>query len=410
MKKLTYSIFLYSVIFCNAADLFIIQNGGTALDVSIDGETVIGYLSEMDCSEGFVYKLSDEELIKIGDLPGGDCMSQLYAISADGTVGIGFSRDGESSKAIKWSETGGIRLFDNSETKSNHYNVSDLSANGEIFVGQNTIVGESINSFVYQNGSYSYSFNGVDLSDDIRIMRISDDGSTFGGQSNRGAVIIDNSNRVQYLPTPDNGFSPYEITDIDESGEVYVGNSGELGDSVGFFYNDQQGTVPLYGLGGSDFGSDYVSYVYRVSSDGKVAVGFSYVDRKRTATMWILQYPEYPINLNDILVASGNISENAYLSRAFSIDGDGSTIVGEAYLDDAYLDNDKRTGFVLSIDSSDIWRRYPVISNNSVVSCDKLGLLYVAEDPWIYAYDLEKWVYWPNLGSSPTGEWLFFVE
>jgi len=103
------------------------------MDVSADGTVVVGYSwSENGNSEAFRWE--DGVMTGLGDLPGGNFMSQAHGVSADGSVIVGFSSTADGDRAFMWS--GGVMtaldLVPGSPGSSKAYGVS---ADGTVIVG-----------------------------------------------------------------------------------------------------------------------------------------------------------------------------------------------------------------------------------------------------------------------------------
>lgn len=54
--------------------------------------------------------------------------------------------------------------------------------------------------------------------------------------------------------------------------------------------------------------------------------------------------------------------------------------------------------------ADDLWRGFPRVGESYADSGSWLGMLYVSEDPWIYAFD-HGWIYLPESTDSPSGAW-----
>jgi hypothetical protein len=51
-----------------------------------------------------------------------------------------------------------------------------------------------------------------------------------------------------------------------------------------------------------------------------------------------------------------------------------------------------------------------VDSHGNVDSGDFMGLLHVAHEPWVYVYDLSRWIYMPDPGDDFAGAWAFVLR
>ncbi len=51
-----------------------------------------------------------------------------------------------------------------------------------------------------------------------------------------------------------------------------------------------------------------------------------------------------------------------------------------------------------------------VDANGNIDSGDFMGLLHVAHEPWVYVYDLNRWIYMPDPGADFAGAWAFVLR
>lgn len=78
----------------------------------------------------------------LGDLPGGLDFSEARAISTDGRVVVGFSKDSDGTAAIRWTAAEGVQMLPHWSTFGNslHSEAEDVSADGSMIVGRSRIV------------------------------------------------------------------------------------------------------------------------------------------------------------------------------------------------------------------------------------------------------------------------------
>ncbi len=52
----------------------------------------------------------------------------------------------------------------------------------------------------------------------------------------------------------------------------------------------------------------------------------------------------------------------------------------------------------------------PVDESGNVDTGEFLGVLHVAHEPWVYVFDLARWVYMPDPGEEFSGAWAFLMQ
>lgn len=57
-----------------------------------------------------------------------------------------------------------------------------------------------------------------------------------------------------------------------------------------------------------------------------------------------------------------------------------------------------------------LWAGYTIDANGDVDTGDWLGWLNVNNDPWIYSYALENWLYLPEDNATDSGGWVYAVK
>jgi uncharacterized membrane protein len=79
------------------------------LDLSRNGETIVGHSNSANGKEAFLWRKSGQ-IIGLGDLPGGRFSSEALSVSGDGTIVVGKSeKEGNETAAFIWDERNGLR-------------------------------------------------------------------------------------------------------------------------------------------------------------------------------------------------------------------------------------------------------------------------------------------------------------
>ena len=163
----------------------------SALAVSADGTVVIGYGMSAVWQEAFRWT-ADGGMVGLGDLPGGGTGSQAVAMSADGSVVVGGSGSAAAEyEAFRWTaESGMVGLGDLPGGRS--FSIAlGTTADGSVVVGES--IGASSpgpEAFVWDGGDGMRSVEdwlvqdfGLDLTGwHLETARISGDGTTLAGR------------------------------------------------------------------------------------------------------------------------------------------------------------------------------------------------------------------------------------
>ncbi|MEK6643292.1 MAG: PEP-CTERM sorting domain-containing protein [Planctomycetota bacterium] len=118
-----------------------------AVSASSDGSVIVGSANAYDYntehSQQEAFRWSDGVMTGLGDLPGGDFSSYATAVSADGSVIVGYGSTSLGGAAFVWDSPNGMR--DLRELLVNAFglnltgwalpNVRDISADGSVIVG-----------------------------------------------------------------------------------------------------------------------------------------------------------------------------------------------------------------------------------------------------------------------------------
>jgi probable HAF family extracellular repeat protein len=205
----------------------------------------------------------------LGDLPGGAVSSAARAVSADGSVVIGYSNSGVGMEAFRWTRRGGMVGLGFPEAFA-------ASADGSEVVGYHFVAGGaepvrwSLNGGLQGIGNITECVCGVGRG-------ISADGSAIVGSCAPGFAIEETA----FYWTPTSGIArlePFpnavgaEAHAVSNDGDVVVGVvHHEPSRRSAFRWTSKRGSVDLGALPGDD-----ESMAHAVSANGSVVVGISW--------------------------------------------------------------------------------------------------------------------------------------
>ncbi len=249
----------------------------------------------------------------LGDLPGGIFFSFASAVSADGSVAVGWSRSAQGQHAFRW-ENGvmtDLGVLPGTDTSA----ANATSADGSVVVGYSyrRHSSEPGRAFRWENGAIS----------DLGSLPGSF-GSSATAVSWDGSVIIGNSGSP--FRWQDGVLSELEIPGLRSVGHmsadasVIVG-TGNLGVPYGTGAVRWDGDE-LVGLGTLESGvrprAGMFSRASAVSADGSVVVGWSNAWPSPEAFRWE----------NGVMLGLGRLEGNR--SGAIAVSADGSIVIGES--------------------------------------------------------------------------------
>jgi probable HAF family extracellular repeat protein len=306
-----------------------------ARGVSADGSTIVG------AGPDFAYKYSatDGMLHDLGALPG-HSDSHANAISADGSTIVGYSEDrafkyayDETDKVFKMTDLGDLDPdFDSFYTEA--YGVS---ADGSIIVGTSDN-GNGNRAFKYAYDETDKVFKMTDIGD-LDLDPDFDSFSEAYGVSADGSIIVgasDNGNNYRAFKyaydETDKAFKMTDIGDLDLDPDldslsianaISADGSTIVGQSYNGYYNHAfkyiGGVMTDLGTLTSDGSGD--SFAYDVSADGSTIVGQSYNGGYNHAFKYV----------DGVMTGLGTLNSNGSgHSTAYGVSADGSTIVGES--------------------------------------------------------------------------------
>lgn len=249
----------------------------------------------------------------LGDLHGGEFMSQAYGVSADGSVVVGQSDSDQGPQAFRWTNVAGmVGLGDlpGGEFSSLAYGVSADSS---------TVVGVSHSSDGLQAFRWTKEDGMVGLGDlsggifDSRAYGVSSDGTVVVGlgSTDRGqrAFRWTSNEGMKELSLQSDGEFSTLATAVSADGSVVTGYGSFHSRSQGFRWTASGGLVKF----------DGVRSVFGLSADGAVAVGSGRFGQGEEACRW---------TSDDGAKGIGDLPGGGFYSQAKGVSGDGRRVVG----------------------------------------------------------------------------------
>ena len=237
--------------------------------VSADGSVIVGYSTITGDGSYHAFKYTGSAMTDLGTL--GGTYSTPYAVSADGSVIVGDSRTGDNAThAFKYT---GSTMTDLGTLGGRNSSATAVSADGNVIVGNsNFIVGNFANHAFKYTGSTMFDL-GTLGGTSSSATAVSADGSVIVGQSDLTGNSANHAFKYTGIMMFDlgtlGGRSSSAIA-VSSDGSVIVGHSDITGNSANHAFKYTGSTMTDLGtLGGRN------SYATAVSADGSVIVGQS---------------------------------------------------------------------------------------------------------------------------------------
>ncbi|MCO6045112.1 PEP-CTERM sorting domain-containing protein [Aeoliella sp. ICT_H6.2] len=243
-----------------------------AQNLSADGRFVTGrsVMAGMYTNEAFLWS-AETGMLGLGAPLGGD-NSRGFAVSNDGNTVVG-TFDHPSilyPQVFRWNRRGGITWFNPFPVDANdrpaHRNVRDMSADG------NVVVGQYRNSLLALVG-YQWSNDDLTEVEFGFASAVSADGSVVVGQAELPTTILEAfrwtvEDEVNGLGFLSGGEMQSEAMGVSANGQVIVGRSGSSIGTQAFRWTEEDGMVGLGGLSGGTF-----SIAEDANFNGSIIVG-----------------------------------------------------------------------------------------------------------------------------------------
>ncbi len=324
-------------------DLDILSGGvdSAAYAVSADGSVAVGFSAD----RAFRWTQADG-MVSLGDLNGGN-FSTAFGVSADGSVVVGSADDGNagfSSRAFRWTQAGGMVSL--GDLNGGDFSTAlGVSADGSVVVGSadDGNAGFASRAYRWTQAGGMVSLGDLNGGDFSQALGVSADGSVVVGSAFDGSA--GNASRafrwtqaggMVSLGNLNGGDNSYGFgVSADGSTVVGLASDGSAGNaSRAFRWTQTEGMANLGVLNGGDF-----SMGLGVSGDGSVVVGQA-TDGSNgntsSAFRWTqtggMQSVEQWLAANGVTVAPGLSTQSAN-----AINADGSMVVGTMDNSHAFL-------------------------------------------------------------------------
>jgi probable HAF family extracellular repeat protein len=287
--------------------------------------------------------------IPLGDLPGGIFSSRPFAVSADGSVVVGWSWSGPGREAWVWHQSTGMMPLGDLPGGSFESKAFGVSDDGSVVVGHSisgsTSSGDSrFEAFRWTAGS---DLEGLGVLGEAcvqefcfassRAVAVSADGEVIAGDTNTSlnasgiAMRWSEAGGMQTVPgLPALDYS--SVTALSADGQTFIGallsdtdGDGSL-EQQGFTWDPNSGVQFIDGLIAGEFGTEVVD----VSSDGSIIVGHARSPRAGTvgheAFRWTVSSGAEPLGFLD----ESEQTVRRPSSWAEGVSSDGQVVIGNA--------------------------------------------------------------------------------
>ncbi|MEM9065227.1 MAG: PEP-CTERM sorting domain-containing protein [Planctomycetota bacterium] len=125
---------------------------GQSRAANADGSIVVGEASA-NFNQRLAFRWTESEgMVSLGDLPGGQAFSGAYAVTADGSVVVGFSSSTSGFEAFRWTEADGMVGIGDAPGGNFSSIAYDVSDDGTVIVGESDTANGS-EAFVWTAGT-----------------------------------------------------------------------------------------------------------------------------------------------------------------------------------------------------------------------------------------------------------------
>jgi uncharacterized membrane protein len=302
-----------------------------ALDVSDDGQTVVGYLVGASRRAGFRWTPTDGYQV-LPDLPGGPIDGIANTVSPSGALVGGFGTDSFASKAAIWTAggTGQLALQLSLTGQLDRSEVLDISASDERAVGYHSSeYGTFACSWQLTDEPFATLRTLASIGGFPNIISAATGVDAMGtlavGVYGSHAAIFPIGSFDATTKSADlaGGLSESTPLTLSRDGATFAGYSGALLGYEAYLYNDAIGVRSL----GELPGGAHQSFAMAMNGSGTIIVGASETADGIEAFVWTNKIGMH--RLKDLLLDRGVFSASSWtLEEATSITPDGLTIVG----------------------------------------------------------------------------------
>lgn len=377
------------------------------LDVSSDGSVIAGTYHLPDSEFGNFYpflwkngQLNTDLFDSLGITTGG-----IGSMSGNGEILVGSFDTSGNQRIHLLDTTSGAEIIlaePPEEPDGFSHHAWDVSGDGSVFAGVSTFSAGEPPFVLYKISRWS---NGIIEQSEImgqtpEKIQISSDGSTI--------IVSFSENSFPYISRWTFG----EFTTIDGNATSYA-VSRDGAQVVGIrnvyipFFSyaeamlwDNGQTINLPTPLETTIASP--SSASAISGDGSLIVGSQATGSTSIALLWSRTHDWSFFILDEFLDASGIDRNGFHLSHPLAISDDGTSIVGKG------IHGNGEVGIFhlkLAIETLS-FGPYPAFYGYADTG-QWMGMLYIANDPWVYSFDLVSWIYLPEQTRNSGHGWVW---
>lgn len=228
-------------------------------------------------------------------------------------------------------------------------------------------------------------------------------GGSWGGVNGVDDSIFPQRMEVDYVRV-------YELADLSTDIEIPVPGRFEAEDfSANFGVRTQTTTDAGGGLNlGYLADGDWMEYLLMVETAGRYALDVRYASPNGTAGLTATVADGEPWTRMFTVATGGWQNWSTATLGEFNLPAGKSTLRITAVI--PTTDDINLNWFELRLLEASKWAGYPIEENNWANSGDFLGYVFVQYAPWIFALDLNAWIYLPEDSITDTGAWMYITK
>ena len=163
--------------------------------------------------------------------------------------------------------------------------------------------------------------------------------------------------------------------------------------------------------GGQNIGwlthGDWADYALEAATAGSYALDLRYASPEGIASVEITIDGQDPITVGPLPATGGWQSWETMEAARLALPAGSSTL---RLTIDSPEDEDLNINWMeLRAAGGNTWAGYPLIENEFVDTGGFLGYLYVGQDPFVWCYDMERWIFLPEENAMGAGAWLYMT-
>jgi beta-glucanase (GH16 family) len=163
--------------------------------------------------------------------------------------------------------------------------------------------------------------------------------------------------------------------------------------------------------GGQNIGwlthGDWAEYALEADAAGSYALDLRYASPEGIASVEIRVDDGDPVTVGPLPATGGWQSWETMETAQLALPAGSSTL---RLTIDSPEDEDLNINWMeLRTVGGETWAGYPLIENEFVDTGGFLGYLYVGQDPFVWCYDMERWIFLPEENAMGSGAWLYLT-